>query len=118
MIKNYICIRDCSYKFKSPMQQGGMPNFTFSYNFCQGSIYMINPTYILGDKDEEHKIFKDSRNLIFGFASTKFIYRNFIREEDYCDMDAIYDVLLEHGNKLTDEEVSKIKFELNKNSRN
>lgn len=109
MIKNFICLRDCEFKYQ-PKAYAASP--TFKYKFQAGMAYMINATYILDDKDKLHQIHRDSKTLIYGYASTKFIYRNFVLEDDYFSVNAMFTMLFSMDTILTMEQAKTMRKSL------
>lgn len=107
MIKNYICIKDCEY-------DSGMYGARV-HKYQAGMAYMINVTYILSDKDAIHKIHRNSKNLIYGFASTKFIYKNFVLEDDYFRINSMFSLLLEMNLPISFNEAKIMRESLFKN---
>lgn len=113
MIKNFICIKDCTFVYQPKTYTAARP---IEHNFKGGMAYMINATYILGDKDDLHQIHRDSKTLIYGYASTKFIYKNFILEDDYFSINKLYALLFSMNAPISEEDAKIMRESLFKNS--
>jgi hypothetical protein len=78
--------------------------------------YIIPVTYILSDKDDLHVIHKDNKTLIHGYGSTKFIYKNFVLEDDYLSVTSLFSLLFGLNTLISDEDAKMMRESLFKNS--
>ena len=98
MKKNFICLRNCEFIYDSRKYStnnifDSHRSVVITHRFQAGMAYMINVAYILGDKDDLHSIHKYSMSITYGHASTKFIYKNFVLEDDYFCVNRMFSLL-------------------------
>ena len=108
MKKNFICLRNCEFIYDSRKYSTNnifdSHRSVITHRFQAGMAYMINVAYILGDKDDLHSIHKDSMSITYGHASTKFIYKNFVLEDDYFCVNRMFSLLFEMNLPISNEE--------------